>query len=84
MTKGQAGLKLNFSSSPTVAKFFNSKGFVRGLMGPVLVSLMRAALRYFAVLWSKSLVPGMELSIRGGQLCEIRTRCCERLRLKPG
>ena len=34
MAKGQAGLKLNFSSSPTVAKFFNSKGFVRGLMGP--------------------------------------------------
>ena len=35
MSKAQQGLKLNFSSSPTVAKFFNSKGFVRGLMGPV-------------------------------------------------
>jgi len=35
MAKAQAGLKLNFSSSPTVAKFFKSKGFVRGLMGPV-------------------------------------------------
>ena len=35
MSKAQQGLKLNFSSSPTVAKFFKSKGFVRGLMGPV-------------------------------------------------
>lgn len=35
MAEKQAGLKLNFSSSPTVAKFFKSKAFVRGLMGPV-------------------------------------------------
>lgn len=30
-----AGLKLDFSTSPTVAKFFSSDAFVRGLMGPV-------------------------------------------------
>ena len=29
------GLKLNFSSSPTVARFFKSDAFVRGIMGPV-------------------------------------------------
>ncbi len=28
-------MKLDFSSSPMVAKFFRSKGFVRGIMGPV-------------------------------------------------
>ena len=27
--------KLDFSTSPTVAKFMKSKGFVRGLLGPV-------------------------------------------------
>ncbi|MBV28039.1 MAG: TerL [Gammaproteobacteria bacterium] len=30
-----SGLKLDFSTSPTVASFFRSKAFVRGLMGPV-------------------------------------------------
>ena len=29
------GLKLDFSSAPTVGRFFNSDSFVRGLMGPV-------------------------------------------------
>ena len=29
------GLKLDFSSAPTVGRFFNSDAFVRGLMGPV-------------------------------------------------
>ncbi len=33
--KSMKGLKLDFSSSPTVAQFFNSRAFVRGLMGPV-------------------------------------------------
>ncbi len=28
-------IKLDFSSSPTIARFFRSKGFVRGVMGPV-------------------------------------------------
>ena len=30
-----AGLKLDFSSAPTIARFFKSDAFVRGLMGPV-------------------------------------------------
>jgi hypothetical protein len=30
-----SSMKLDFSSSPTVAKFFKSKAFVRGLLGPV-------------------------------------------------
>lgn len=30
-----AGLKLDFSSAPTVARFFKSDAFVRGIMGPV-------------------------------------------------
>ena len=29
------GLKLDFSSAPTVGRFFNNDSFVRGLMGPV-------------------------------------------------
>ena len=35
LNKPVAGLKLNFSSSPTVARFFKSDAFVRGIMGPV-------------------------------------------------
>ena len=35
MNKPISGLKLNFSSSPTVARFFKSDAFVRGIMGPV-------------------------------------------------
>ena len=35
MEQDKAVTKLDFSSSPTVAKFMRSKGFVRGLMGPV-------------------------------------------------
>ena len=33
--EGNAVTKLDFSGSPTVAKFMKSKGFVRGLLGPV-------------------------------------------------
>ena len=29
------GLKLDFSGSPTIAEFMQSKAFVRGMMGPV-------------------------------------------------
>ena len=35
MEQDKAVTKLDFSSSPTVAKFMRSKGFVRGAMGPV-------------------------------------------------
>ena len=35
MDQETKGLKLDFSSAPTVAGFFNSDAFVRGLMGPV-------------------------------------------------
>lgn len=35
MTNNISGLKLDFSSSPTLAKFFKSNAFVRGIMGPV-------------------------------------------------
>ena len=31
----QATTKLDFSSAPTIAKFMKSKGFVRGILGPV-------------------------------------------------
>ena len=32
--EGSAVTKLDFSGSPTVAKFMKSSGFVRGLLGP--------------------------------------------------
>ena len=35
MDQETKGLKLDFSSAPTVGRFFNSDAFVRGLMGPV-------------------------------------------------
>ena len=35
MSEIPSSMKLDFSSSPTIAKFFKSKGFVRGIMGPV-------------------------------------------------
>jgi hypothetical protein len=35
MSEIPSNMKLDFSTSPTVAKFFKSKGFVRGIMGPV-------------------------------------------------
>ena len=35
MDQETKGLKLDFSSAPTVGRFFNSDSFVRGLMGPV-------------------------------------------------
>tara|TARA_B100000287_G_scaffold403195_1_gene424797 strand:- start:12418 stop:13947 length:1530 start_codon:yes stop_codon:yes gene_type:complete len=35
MEKKTPGLKLDFSTSPTIAEFMKSKAFVRGLMGPV-------------------------------------------------
>ena len=35
MSEPLSNMKLDFSSSPTIAKFFKSKGFVRGIMGPV-------------------------------------------------
>ena len=35
MSEHPSAMKLDFSTSPTVADFFGSGGFVRGLMGPV-------------------------------------------------
>ena len=35
MNEPLSNMKLDFSTSPTIAKFFKSKGFVRGIMGPV-------------------------------------------------
>ena len=35
MSEPLSNMKLDFSSSPTIAKFFKSKGFVRGIMGRV-------------------------------------------------
>jgi len=35
MSNHPTNMQLDFSGSPTVAKFFHSKGFVRGIMGPV-------------------------------------------------
>ena len=76
MSEPLSNMKLDFSTSPTVAKFLRARVLSGGLWGLwAVVRVTLAVRRYGVVLLSKSLVRGMGLSIRGLRLFGIPTLC---------